>query len=917
MRKFRALMVRLRAAFDRDRAERDFNAELESNIALHTEEGIRAGLDPGEARRQALIHLGGAEQTRQAHRDRRTLPALEILFEDTRLALRQLSRSPGFAVTVILTLALGIGANLAVFQLLYSVLFAELAVAGPQQIHSLHAVRSPFDGEWFFSYPAYRRLREATAEQAPVFARSGFGVGVLQQQDGSTTRNDFQLVSDNFFSVLGLAPAAGRFFLDGDDQRTPSEWPVILRYGYFKHRFAADPSVVGSRATFNGIPIVVVGVAPEGFTGIVPGQAPDLWLPLAAHSTHRFDTWFDSLGPGHNVNLDHSWSDQPTIFWLWTLTRTSQASEAAARAHWTAAIAPDLAVIAEAGKDSRERTRILSTTVSLVSAAHGEGGLDHYYRAPLVILMAMAAVTLLVGCLNLANLQMARLLEREREIATRIALGATRTRILRQVATEALLLGVCGGLFAFAVGRGSASVLLRWASGRGEVLPIDAHIGLAATALGAALLVLALAGFGLIPAWQMTRKSFATASRARLGTLASQSKAARLWSNLLLAAQVSLSLLLLSSAALFAQTLRNLSRVDAGLDREHVFTVHLDMRSTGFASQQPDLSSFYDSVLEQLKALPTVSNAAVHMCIIPNCGWNTALHVFGSPDLAESELHGEEDHIGLGYFQTLGIPILAGRDFTRQDTPGSEPVAVLSRSYARKLFADRSPLGHRIGYSGPPLDHQYLIVGEVEDARVDGLHASAPPVAYFSLRQRPDPVQAIELRVHGPVNTLPAEIRHTLYRIAPALPVTEIVALDDEFSANLSSEELLARLTSVFGVLTLALAALGFYGLLSFRVAKRTSEIGIRMALGATRAEVQTLFLAETFVILLTGLVPGAALSLIMASVARELLYGAATMDRWALTFSVCVLAAAGLLATFIPARRAASIDPMQALRSE
>jgi predicted permease len=917
MRKLRAFLLRLIGLICLHCGQDEFAAELESHIALGIEDGIRAGLDPAQARRQVLIGLRGAEQTRQAYRDRRTLPVLENLLGDTRFALRQLCRTPGFAVTVIFTLALGIGANLAVFQLLYSVLFAELPVQRPGQIHSLHAVRSPFDGEWFFSYPAYRRLRAATAEQAPVFARSGFGVAVLQQSDGSATRNKFQLVSDNFFSVLGLAPAAGRFFLDGDDQRVPSEWPVILRYGYFKQRFAADRSVVGKRAVFNGVPIVIVGVAPEGFTGIVPGEAPDLWLPLAAHGTMRFGTWFDSLGPGHNVNLDHSWIDQPSIFWLWTLARTPQASEAAACAHWGSAIATDLHLIAEASKNPRDHSRILSTPVSLVAAAHGEGWLAGYYRSPLVLLMAMAAVILLVGCLNLANLQMARLLEREREIATRIALGATRIRILRQVLTEAFILAVCGGLLALAAGRASTSVLLGWASGRGEVLPINTHIGLAATALGAALLLLALAGFGLVPAWRMTRKSFATASRAGIGALAIQGKTTLLWSNLLLAAQVSLSILLLSSAALFAQTLRNLSRVDAGLDREHVLTVHLDMRSTGFASQQTNLSSFYDSILEQLRALPDVTDAAVHMCTIPGCGWNTALHVYGNADLAESQLRGEEDHIGLGYFQTLGISILQGRDFARQDTPRSQPVAILNHSYARKLFGDRSPLGQRIGYGRPPLDREYLIVGEVADARVDGLHAPAPPVAYFSLEQRPDPVQAVELRVHGPLKPLPAEIRQSLFRIAPSLPVTEIVSLDEEFSSNLSSEELLARLTSVFGLLTLALLALGFYGLLSFRVATRTSEIGIRMALGATRGQVQTLFLAETLAILLIGLVPGAVLSVVMASVARKLLYGAATMNTWAVAFSGCILLVAGLVATFIPARRAASIDPTQALRSD
>jgi predicted permease len=917
VKKLMPIFRRISNLFSRSRVDREIDAELRSHIEMRIEENLARGMSPEHARRDALIRFGNPTLTKEHVASADVALVLGSVWDDTRYAFRQLRKSPGFAATTVLTLAIGIGANLAVFQLLYGVLFAHLPVKQPAELYSLHAVQSPFDGEWFFSFPAYRRLRQATQKDAPVFARSGFGVGVLQETDGATSRIGFQLVSDNFFSVLGLAPSTGRFFLHGDDQRPQAEWPVILRYGYFKEHFGVNQPALGRRATFNGVPIVIVGVAPEGFSGVVRGQAPDLWLPLAAQATNRFGTWFDSLGPGHDVDLDRSYLNQASIFWLWVLSRAPHGVKAAAPARWTQVLAPDLSLIASASRDQRDRARILASQVKLVSAQNGEGSLARTYSLPLFILMAMAAVILLVGCLNLANLQMARLLEREIEIATRIALGASRARILRQVVIEAVVLAAIGSVLAFATGRGASSLLLHWASRRAQIIPIDPQIGTAATLLGAALLLCALVGFGLLPAWRMTRKSFSMASRIRVGQVSSQSKAGRRWSDLLLASQVSFSLLLLCAAGLFAQTLRNLSRVDAGLDRDHVLSIHLDMRSTGFAKQQSDLSSFYDTVLQQLKGLPMVRDAAVHMCTIPHCGWNTAVHVFGSPEMAEAQLHGEEDHVGVGYFRTLEIPLLQGRDFAKEDNQGSQQVAILSRSYARKLFGDESSIGHWIGYSAPPGDHQFLIVGEVADARVDGLRSNAPPVVYLPIDQHPAPVQSIQVRVRGPWTTLPAEIRDSLYKLAPALPVTEIVPLDLEFDDGLSTEAMLARLTSIFGLLTLALAALGFYGLLSFRVARRTSEIGIRMALGATRSQVRALFLGQTLQILVAGLIPGAALAVGTSYFARKLLYGTGTMDILALGFAVFVLAAVGLLATLVPAHQAASIDPMTALRSE
>ncbi|MGC2398373.1 MAG: ADOP family duplicated permease [Acidobacteriaceae bacterium] len=851
---------------------------------------------------------------------------LSSVWDDGRFALRQLRRSPGFAITTVLTLAIGLGANLAIFQLLYAVLLAPLPVSEPQQLYSLHAVASPFDGQWFFSFPAYRRLRESTEAKAPVFARSGFGTGVMQETDGASSRVEFQMVSDNFFGVLGLRPAAGRFFVEGDDQQAPAEWPVILREGFYREHFSGSPTAIGKRATLDGIPIVVVGVAPEHFNGVVPGQAPDVWLPLAAQTTGRFNAWFDSLGPGHDVHLGQPWHRQPSIFWLWVLVRMPQernAAEgnAALTGQWTQALAPDLSMMAAAAKDAPERRRILGSQVKLVSAARGEGSLAKAYALPLMILMGMAVMILLVGCLNLANLQMARLQDREVEIATRIALGASRARVLRQVAIEAVLLATIGGSLALLTARSASSLLLHWASSGERTIPIDPRIGNLAMLLGLALLLAALLGFALWPAWQMTRKRVAVIGGGS-GHLSSQGKAARRWSDLLLASQVCFSLLLLSTAALFGQTLRNLSRVDTGMDRERVLSVKLDMGGTGFARQQPNLPLFYDQVIERLKALPMVRDAAVHMCNIPNCGWNTAVHVFGNPNLPEPQLHGEEDHVGVGYFQTLGIPILQGRDFTRADDEGSQPVAILSRSYARKLFGNESPVGHWVGYSGPPADHDFLVVGEVADARVDGLHAEAPPVAYFSIAQRPQPAQSIEVRVRGSSQGLsgqgvPGEIRESLHQLAPALPVTEIVPLDLQFREGLTREMLLARLTGIFAALALALAALGFYGLLSFRVARRTFEIGIRMALGSTRSQVRVLFLTQTLRILMTGVVPGAALAVAASYLARKVLYGGGSMDVWALGFAVAVLVAAGLLAALLPANRAATVEPMRALRSE
>jgi len=912
-----SLANRIANLFRRHHVDREIQAELASHLAMRTEDNVAAGMDAKQAHRSARVTFGNPTVARERTAEADAALYLESLWADIRFALRQLARSPGFVLTAVLTLALGVGANLAVFQLLHSVLFGHLPIPVPEQLYTIRAAKTPFDGASYLSFAAYRHLRDAKATAAPVFAHSWIGDGVLQQPSGASSRIDFQLVSDNFFDALGLRTAVGRFFLPGDDSRLTPEWPVILRYSFFQQQFGADPSILGKRFVVNGLPVIVVGVAPKGFSGLLQWNAPDIWFPLAAQSTIRLGTAFDSLGPGFGVDLDQPWEPQPTIFWLTVLTRAPQAVQPALSAHWTSVLQSDIHLMASVTKDPQERAAVEASQVQFFSAANGEGSLHRRYGTPLAILMAMSGTILLVGCLNLANLQLARLTQREREFSIRIALGASRARVLRQVAMEALMLSAAGALLALITGRVMSALLLQWASGRGRPMPIDLAMNAETSLVAGLLLLAAVVALGVLPAWHMTGRNLPSIENARSGKQTGQTKAARRWSNALLAAQVCFSLLLISAAALFAQTLRSITHAGTGMDRDRVLSVHVDMRSTGFASQQRDLNAFDSLLLDRLKSLPMVQDAAVSMCDIPMCGWNTFFHVFGHPELSDDRLHGEENHVGPGYFRALGIPLLEGRDFNEQDTLKTQRVAILNRAYAHQLFGDQNPIGRWIGYNAPPGDHSFLIVGETADALLDGPRNPAPAVAYLSLTQDPAPIGTIEVRARGNIDSLPAEIRNALHSVAPTLPVTEITPLALELQDGLTTEQLLARLTTIFGALALALAALGFYGLLSFRVARRTSEIGIRMALGATRSQVQSLFLRQTAFILFAGILPGAAMSLALKSVLNKLIDSPDTTNPWPLTVAVVVLASAGLLATVIPARRAASINPTEALRSE
>jgi len=840
---------------------------------------------------------------------------LENLLHDTRYALRQLRRAPAFTATALLTLAFGIGANLGVFQLLYAVILAELPVPNPAEVVRIQAARSPFDQSWTISYPAYRRLRAATPD-VPLMATAYAQDTTMKLATGASVKVACTLVSDNYFSGLGVAPAAGRLFVEADERMGQDEWPVVLRYDFARNTFGSAHEAVGQHLRIDDRMFVVIGVAHRRFLGDRTGYAPDVWFPLALQSTFALAVPWDSLGPGHDVALDKPWYNQPTIFWLMLTARIRPERRAAVLAHWDQVFRNDREVMTEATADPAVKAALLKVKTGV--APLSENGMRKRFAGPLTLLMALSASIFLVGCLTLANLQLARLHTRAHELSVRIALGASSGRLIRQIVLEDALLVACGSVCAFVLGRVASSILVRWASNRNSFFTFDLHLNLPLAALGVGLMLLSLLCFSILPVIIFIRTGVAqtAGSRAKVAGIA-QTTSQRMRSNVLLGAQVSLSLLLSTMSACFAATLVHWETVDVGMDRGHVLIVRPELHQPRFTDHPEMLPEFYRRIQERLQALPGVRSAAVEMCGSIHCGWITALYVHGRNDLTDPQVHGQEDHVGLGFFSTLGIPILRGRDFSLSDTDKTQRVAIISHSYARQLFGDTDPIGQWVGYEPAPKDHQFLIVGEVADARVNGAQRDAPPVVYMSINQKPAPVNSIRVRAVGDPRQLTESVRRALYEVDPTLPVSEIVPLATELNGDLGTEQMLTRLAGIYASLTLLLVAIGFYGVMSSRTARRRSEFGIRLALGATRRHVQMLVIGQTTRILLAGILPGAVLSILAVRTASHLLYGSVSVNSLAIIAASFVLALAGSIATLIPARRAAATDPLETLRSE
>jgi predicted permease len=903
MRSLRTFWLRLRGLFV---SGSDFDAELESHVALHADAGIRAGLTPEEARRQALIRLGGAEQTRQAHRERRTLPWIETLLQDLRYGLRMMARNRAFTAVAVLTLAVGIGVSATAFTWINGVLLQPLGgVADPSRLVTLESVTP--GGAWVpNSYPDYIDFRDHLKQfdGVAVTRPAALSVGIQDHAD----RVWGELVSGNFFSVLGVIPEQGRVFLPSEYGDTPGAFPiVVISDRYWRAHLNADPNIVGKTLRINQHELTIVGVAPPAFHGSMPVTAFDLWVPYMQQPVLN-EVNVRMLRDRHNRNM-------------LGIARIKQGVTFDQARQELKALADRMAV---ANADVSEG--MSATLLPLWKSPHGPQGL---LVGPLRILMGVCILVLLIVCANVANLQLARATVREREFSARLALGAGRARLARQVLTESLLLTFTGAAFGVAA-TPWMSHALRYLMPPGpmqQLVAMDTRPNLAVLAFTVGLCVFAALAAGLAPALQVSRMNLS----ARMndgGRSGSAGRRNRLRS-VLVASEVALALVALVGAGLFARGFQTTLRINPGFDPDHVFLNEFYLNTSGYNLLQR--KEFCRRLSERMLAAPSVTDVAysdgVPLGFEPS--WWEELKIEGYAPRPNENMNIFRNVISPGYLPLMHIPIVEGRDFTEQDNESDESPAVMivNESFARHFFPNSDPIGHKVHGWG----FWFRIVGVAKDSKYHYLGESNVPYFYVPFRQlyRTDMSLAFYVRTQGDPESVLSTLRAETRSIDPNVTVYDAVPLNEFIGASLYPQKLAASLMAILGSVAVLLAAVGLYSVMAYWVAQRTQEIGVRMALGAQPRHVLRMVVLQGLKLTSGGLIVGALLAFAMSRIVSSVSFtnsgmgataklmgdgGADPLIFVAAAIFLCALAA---FAAWLPARRAASIDPMQALRTE
>jgi predicted permease len=914
MRTFRAWLSRLVAIFDKSKRDRELADELASHLSLHTEENLRRGMTPEEARREALIRLGGVEQTKEIYRDRKSLPMIETLLQDLRYGARMLRKNPGFTAVAVLTLALGIGANTAIFTFIDAIMLHAVPVHDPAHLFifgwtahaqpGYHGYSS--HGGCFapksdsapsgcsFSTPAFEQFRSL----ANVFSSVTAFTGPAQLEvsgNGTASLASGELVSGEYFQALGVTPALGRTLAPADD--TPSSDPaVVLNYAYWQSAFGGAASAVGKSIRLDGVPFTIVGIAELQFTGTSPGRIEDMWFPL-------------SMAP--RLKID---SERPSDSFVWWLQVAGRAKPGVSLTQ--AQAAASLIFRNELLHGAKPAAKPEDNpAVTLAAAQAGLVGMRKQFSMPLYISMAAVGIVLLIACANVAGLTLARSSARQKEIAVRLALGAGRARIVRQLLTESVLLSAMGGaLGAFFAYWGVHSLMVFISSSLLRQLGYEVRPDARVLLFTIAVSMLTGVFFGLAPALLATRMDLAPSLKD--GRLSSASHGGyRRFSlgNALVVAQVSLSIVILVGAGLVVRTLTNLRSVDPGFDTRNLLLFSIDPTLNGYEAVR--IQSFYRDLAERLNSLPGVISATYSSdTLVSGSLWTEGVKIEGRTD--ETKVNADMLKVGPGFFETMHIPSLSGRTFTAVDFGTDKPaaVAVVNRAFVHRFVGDRNPLGLHFGGTDPN-DPQYEIVGVVGDTKYEDLRADIAPTGFIPIESKGG--ASFELRTAGDPSALIPTVRRIVAELDSNIPVFDVKTQSQTIDQLLFTERLIARLSSLFGLLALLLACIGLYGLLSYGVARRTREIGIRMALGAQHQQVMRLVVQEGIVLALVGAVIGSALAVGVTRYLDSLLYGVRPTDPITFAAVALLLLLVALAACWIPARRAMRVDPMVALRHE
>jgi predicted permease len=923
----RTWTARLRGLLRRGRRESEMNEEVGFHLDMQAGEYERRGMSPEQARQAARRRFGAVEQVKEEYRRQGGVPWLESFVRDLGYGLRMLRKSPLVTAVALVSLSLGLGASGAIFNVIDSLLLARLPVAEPDRLVVLK-IQRPEEPAPRVSYPAFRMLQDDAAVFSGViaFGRSNTSMLVRPLAAGTSAPAagsgdplgdwvDGAVVSGSYFPVLGVHAWLGRTLTPADD-RVPGGHPVaMLSYSYWQRRFAGDPAVVGRALDVNGQALTVVGVTPPGFFGVSVGDAPGIFVPTSMQAAVRYVGNADIEDGG---DQQKPWMEQPHIGWLYVMARLRPGVSAAQAA---AVATVTYRRFAAANVDPKHPENLRQVPALRMRTEPGARGVSQLrgrdVSLPLAILMSAAVLLLLIACANTANLLLARAAARRREIAVRLSQGAGRARLVRQLLTESLLLAAIAGGCGLALARWGSVLLLRIAAGRSAGWPLDLSLGwrklvfLSLACLGTALL------FGLAPALQATRLDLVAALKVAVGSTGGGGRARVPLSKVLVILEVGLSLVLLVGAGLFVRSLRNLSQVDPGFQRSDLLLVRIHTQLLRFDA--PRMIELDRRIQERVAALPGVRSASLslHPPVSGSQRSSSVVIPAYTPRPGE-DMDVSEMIVTPGYFATLGLPLREGRDFTAQDRAGAPKVVIVNETMARAYFRRGSPVGQRFGY-GADKPRELEIVGVVRDARFYDLRVGAPPMMFFAVAQYEDPMlHDVEIRTApGMAAGLLPQVRQALHEVEPELAIGSAGTMEQLLERSLAQDRAVARLTAFFGLVALLLSSIGLYGVISYGVALRRSEIGLRLALGAARGQVLGLVLRETLQLAAVGVALGLLGAFGATRLAASRLFGLSATDPATLGAAILVMAAVASLAGYAPARRAAGLDPLSALRSE
>jgi predicted permease len=906
---------RLAALLDRGRFDRDLEEEMQGHLEMQAEEYLQNGMPAAEARSSARRQFGNPTLLKETSRQMWSWALLDQLAQDVRYSLRQLSAAKGFTITAVVTLALGIGANTGIFTLIHALMLKSLPVADPQRIIRIGdsdnccGLGGPQGRFSLYSYSLYTHLRDHTPEfeEMAAFQAGLRKTGVRRARSGASEPFVRQFVSGNYFTLFGLRPFAGRLIAPADDLRGAA--PVaVMSYRAWQQHYGGDPSIIGESFVIEGAPFTVIGVAPPGFFGaVLRPDPPDFWMPLAAEpATHGTNTILDQTG----------------LYWLYVFGRIKPGARlpsVEARINldlrrWLRANNPP--------QSEADRKAIDKEYIGLIPGGAGVQQFRENYSRSLRLLMGITALVLLIACANLANLQLTRRAATAAQTSIRVALGAPRSRVIRQVLVESTILSMFGGLLGLVVATQTAGLLLRLAFRGAAHVPIETAPSVPVLSFTFLLSVATGIVFGIAPAWSASRADPAAALRSAGRSTSFRSM---LPQRSLVILQVALSLVLLAGTGLMLRTLQNLTNQQFGFRTEGVLVAQV---SAGFGAYAPEkLAAIYGEIDRRMREMPGVRNVALAL-YGPMSGNNWQMKVT-LEERPQQPAVPSWNRVSASFFDTIGARILRGRNFDQRDRATSLQVAIVNQAFADSYFPNTDPIGKRFGLGGYEHRADYTIVGVVSTVRFRRPREPVRPMFFLPLLQmqpsewedkgkaRSNLIDSVILRVDGSPRDLASGVQRALGAIDPNLTMLSMFSAGEMLAQLLSHERMISVLAQVFGILALTLASVGLYGITAWSVARRTGEIGVRTALGATRGQVFQLILKGALAQTGVGLALGIPVALASGRLLAGQVYGVETSDPIILTIASLALGICAAMAVMIPALRATSVDPVAALRAE